>query len=342
MPCSRPSRATSPSQVIELDDGFAVVGTDEVIAADPAKDPDGVQQLRTELETDMRNDLLAQFEAELRRDYPVEIDGAAINRLIGSDGQMPASGAPRPLPTTSERALRAPGSGHRCRHAPTLRSSRPATTPASRSWSGPPWSPTSRRPVSAMLKLAEGRPYSFLLESVEGGAVRGRYSAIGLKPDLIWRCFGERAEINRARAPGPERVRALPRRRAGRAARPDRASRGSPLAEGLPPMAAGLFGYMGYDMVRLMERLPDANPDPLGVPDAVFMRPTVIAIFDNIEDQVTVVTPVWPAAGSAARARPTISRASGSPTLIADFDRGLPHRCDSIAGRRTCPSRART
>ena len=53
-------------------------------------------------------------------------------------------------------------------------------------------------PVSAMLKLAEGRPYSFLFESVEGGAVRGRYSAIGLKPDLIWRCFGRRAEINRA------------------------------------------------------------------------------------------------------------------------------------------------
>ena len=53
-------------------------------------------------------------------------------------------------------------------------------------------------PVSAMLKLAEGRPYSFLFESVEGGAVRGRYSAIGLKPNLIWRCFGDHAEINRA------------------------------------------------------------------------------------------------------------------------------------------------
>src|SRR5215471_15276356 len=52
-------------------------------------------------------------------------------------------------------------------------------------------------PVSAMLKLADGRPNSFLLESVEGGAVRGRYSIIGLKPDLIWRAFGNRAEINR-------------------------------------------------------------------------------------------------------------------------------------------------
>src|ERR1700720_4846877 len=55
-------------------------------------------------------------------------------------------------------------------------------------------------PVSAMLKLADGRANSFLFESVEGGAARGRYSFIGLKPDLIWRCFGSRAEINR-RAP---------------------------------------------------------------------------------------------------------------------------------------------
>ena len=52
-------------------------------------------------------------------------------------------------------------------------------------------------PVSAMLKLADGRPNSFLLESVEGGATRGRYSIIGLKPDLVWRCFGDRAEVNR-------------------------------------------------------------------------------------------------------------------------------------------------
>jgi peptidyl-prolyl cis-trans isomerase D len=95
--------ATEPGhvaeKVVELSDGFAVVGTDEVIAADPAKDPDGVQRLRTELQANMRNDLVAQFETDLRRDYPVDIDGAAVNRLIGSDGAMPASGAPRPLPS---------------------------------------------------------------------------------------------------------------------------------------------------------------------------------------------------------------------------------------------------
>ena len=53
-------------------------------------------------------------------------------------------------------------------------------------------------PVAAMLKLAADRPYSFLLESVEGGAVRGRYSIIGLDPDILWRAHGNRADINAA------------------------------------------------------------------------------------------------------------------------------------------------
>ena len=88
-------------------------------------------------------------------------------------------------------------------------------------------------PVSATLKLAEGRPYSFLLESVTGGAVRGRYSMIGTKPDLVWRCRGDAAEINRnarfdldelhrrraADAGEPQgRARREPHRSAGRAA----------------------------------------------------------------------------------------------------------------------------
>ena len=53
-------------------------------------------------------------------------------------------------------------------------------------------------PVSAFLKIADGRPMSFLFESVEGGAVRGRYSIIGLEPDLVWRANGDLSEINRA------------------------------------------------------------------------------------------------------------------------------------------------
>ena len=89
--------ATRPGDVagdvVEVNQAFAVVGTDEVIAADPAADPDGVAALASELESDMRSDLIAQFETQLRRDYPIDIDGAAINRLIGPDGLMPTGSA---------------------------------------------------------------------------------------------------------------------------------------------------------------------------------------------------------------------------------------------------------
>ena len=177
-------------------------------------------------------------------------------------------------------------------------------------------------PVSAMLKLADSRPFSFLFESVEGGAVRGRYSFIGLRPDLIWRCRGDTSEINRNALSDPERFERL----AGSALTNLRTliaeSRIAVPAQ-LPPMAAGLFGYMGYDTVRLMERLPDKNPDSIGIPDAVFLRPTVIAIFDNVEDLVTVVTPVWPDPRRNAR-RAFDDACSRLAEVVADLDRPLP------------------
>jgi anthranilate synthase component 1 len=67
-------------------------------------------------------------------------------------------------------------------------------------------------------------------------------------------------------------------------------------------MAAGLFGYFGYDMVRLVERLPAPNPDPLDLPDAILIRPTVIAVVDSVKDVVTLVAPVWAADGESPRA----------------------------------------
>jgi anthranilate synthase component 1 len=179
-------------------------------------------------------------------------------------------------------------------------------------------------PVSAMLKLADGRPYSFLLESVEGGAVRGRYSFIGLKPDLIWRCRGNVAEINRQARFEPDTF-----------AKDDKPTLDSlralieeckvDLPEKLPPMAAGLFGYMGYDMVRLIERLPTDKPDLLDLPEGMFVRPTVIAIFDNIEDHMTLVTPARPDGQLGARAayNQALERLSD---VVADLDRSLPGR----------------
>jgi len=152
-------------------------------------------------------------------------------------------------------------------------------------------------PVSAMLKLSAGTPNSFLLESVEGGAVRGRYSFIGLKPDIIWRCFGDKAEINRTALTDTDSFHPCPVADADGTLASLRALLAESridLPENLPPMAAGLVGYMGYDTVRLVENIPDENPDVLGVPDGLFVRPTVMAVFDNIKDTITLITPVWP------------------------------------------------
>ncbi len=149
-------------------------------------------------------------------------------------------------------------------------------------------------PVSAYLKLAAAAgPMSFLLESVEGGAVRGRYSIIGLEPDIIWRAFGGKAEINTQPIAKPEAFKAEAKPTL-ESLRDLLAASHIQLAEALPPMAAGVFGYMGYDTVRLVESLAVANPDKLGVPDSILMRPTLIVIFDSVKDEMTLVTPVRP------------------------------------------------
>ena len=147
-------------------------------------------------------------------------------------------------------------------------------------------------PVSAFLKLSQGRKGNiFLLESVEGGAIRGRYSMIGVDPDLIWRCAGEKSEINRDAAIDTQAFVPCPGKPLD-ALRAILAESAIDLPAHLPPMAAGVFGYLGYDMVRHMERLAPAKPDPIGVPDAIMIRPTVMVIFDAIKDQITLVTPV--------------------------------------------------
>ena len=145
-------------------------------------------------------------------------------------------------------------------------------------------------PVAAFMKLRHaGKGPAFLLESVEGGAVRGRYSMIGLEPDLIWRCHHGQAAMCRPALgdallpdarPAFESLRSL----LAESAIPDQ--------DGLPPMAAGVFGYLGYDMVRLMERLAEPKETGVGVPDAILMRPTLMVVFDAVRDEITVVSPV--------------------------------------------------
>ena len=145
-------------------------------------------------------------------------------------------------------------------------------------------------PVSAFLKIAGSRPLSFLLESVEDGAVRGRYSIIGLEPDVVFRINGRRAEINRVAQTEPGTFTTLDDAPLV-ALRSFLVESRIALPDGLPPMAAGVFGYLGYDIVRLIEDLPPPRNDRIGVPDAVLVRPTLILIFDAVEDTITIVTP---------------------------------------------------
>jgi len=156
-------------------------------------------------------------------------------------------------------------------------------------------------PVGAYLKLSRPGSMSFLLESVEGGAQRGRYSIIGLEPDIIWRARGNCAEINRQPATdrGAFEAEDQDTLTALRALLEESAIPGQ---RDLPPMAAGVFGYMGYDCVRLIERLPDVPPDDLDIPDAVMMRPTLMVVFDAVRDDMTLATPVRPAEGLSAEA----------------------------------------
>ena len=148
-------------------------------------------------------------------------------------------------------------------------------------------------PVSAYLKLAVKQEQSFLLESVEGGETRGRFSVIGFAPDLIWRCHGKVAEINRAPHRGDQFiVDSLPPLESLRALM---AESEMPDTGDLPPMAAGLFGYFGYDMIRHIEAIPDTNTLAIDAYDSVLTRPSIVAIFDRLKDSITIVAQIRPA-----------------------------------------------
>ena len=161
-------------------------------------------------------------------------------------------------------------------------------------WTGPADLET---PVAAFLKLAHGQPNSFLLESIEGGQARGRYSVIGMAPDLVWRCRDGVAEVNRHARAAPHAFARDPSP-ALNSLRTLVAETHLALPPGLPPMIGGLFGYLGYDMVRLMERLPAEKPDELGLPEAVLLRPTLFCVFDNVRDELTLAAPIYPADGT--------------------------------------------
>ena len=154
----------------------------------------------------------------------------------------------------------------------------------------------SDTPVGAARRLIVPGRGDFLLESVEGGEVRGRYSLLGLDPDLVFRAQGPRAEVNRnwrldRDAFTPLDGDALAELRALAAA-----CRIDPMPEGLPPALACLVGYFGYETIGLVETLPRAAQSDLDLPDMLFVRPTVILVFDRLTDALFAVAPIWEAA----------------------------------------------
>jgi anthranilate synthase component 1 len=171
-------------------------------------------------------------------------------------------------------------------------------------------------PVAAALKLIEPGRGDFLLESVEGGATRGRHSLIGLAPDLVFRAAGATASINRhwlsdrdrfeqLDAPALEALRALV------------AECRMNVPDALPRALACLVGYFGYETFGQIETLARPAADPLGLPDMIFVRPTLLLVFDRLADALFLVAPVWPNGdGDAAR-------------LIAEAE----ERIDTVAAR---------
>ena len=153
-------------------------------------------------------------------------------------------------------------------------------------------------PVSAMLKLGADNPYSCLLESVEGGNQRGRFSVIAINPDLIWACDKDKAW--RALPDGTQIGDSDDDVFASLRAIIDESRLDIP--EDLPPMSAGLFGYFGYEMVRHIDNIPMSNSREIDVDLTRLMRPSIVIVFDRLKDQMLICTPLRPHEGKSAEA----------------------------------------
>jgi anthranilate synthase component 1 len=148
-------------------------------------------------------------------------------------------------------------------------------------------------PVAAAIKLIVPGRGDFLLESVEGSSTRGRYTLLGLAPDLMFRAHGAKAEINRHWA--HDRAAFEPLAEDALAAMRALVTRcRMEVPEGLPSALACLVGYFAYETIGLVEKLPRPAPNPLDLPDMLFARPTVILVFDRLADALYFVAPLWP------------------------------------------------
>ncbi|PPR47484.1 MAG: Anthranilate synthase component 1 [Alphaproteobacteria bacterium MarineAlpha5_Bin9] len=145
-------------------------------------------------------------------------------------------------------------------------------------------------PISALLKISKKNNYSFLLESVEGGNQRGRYSLLGYEPDLIWKVINGKVSIisdiknvNTTIISNSKPIQSL--KKLVNLSKIKRDKNLSPY-----PI---LVGYLGYSMIQYMEKINISKKDKLNIPEAFLIRPKIVAVFDNIKDKITIMTTVY-------------------------------------------------
>jgi anthranilate synthase component I len=142
-------------------------------------------------------------------------------------------------------------------------------------------------PVGAHLRLARQAKYSFLLESVEGGETIGRYTFTGVMPEEVFRARGRRCTLETRG--GKVELEGHPVEHLRRLT-----ARYRPVpVPGLPPLTAGAIGYFAYDMVRLIERIPDTGNDDVGVDDCVMMFYLGLVAFDHVQHRVSIIRNVF-------------------------------------------------
>ncbi len=181
-------------------------------------------------------------------------------------------------------------------------------------------------PLGVYQRLSRLSPWRFLFESVTGGEQVSRYSFLGAAPRAVYRLYADRLEEEdadgRRSLPGPP-LEALARLTAGIRAEP------GPL-----PFTGGFVGYFGYDLVRLVERLPDRPPDPFGLPLARLARFDRIVVFDHAHQRLLAVANEIEGAGQPRAGRGGAGRAGGAARGRRRERRRGPRRRPAGAGRR--------
>ena len=148
-------------------------------------------------------------------------------------------------------------------------------------------------PVSIFEKICGDKNNCFLLESVTGGENKARYSIIGLKPDMVWESIGGECRVAENLQKSSKLEFRVLNNKPLIELKETIDSCKIDIPEGLPPMIAGLFGYVSYDVIRLIENLPNINNDELGVPDIRLIRPTILIVLDSIKNELIVASPAW-------------------------------------------------